>query len=385
MNDFKKKGGADHLKTNSRKTNITNLNYLKMEDLKKSKKTGNAAHLKTKDCTNNKFNNKNMKLEKKSNKRNEPIKSYAAFWNWFQNNEKSFFDVVKNYPNRNIEKDFFIKLSSKLTEFKEGFNFLVGMSNDKTVELNFTADGIIKNIVFMEELVEQAPKITGWKFVAHKPAVNINKIKIHMADYTFNKDNLFFYSNEDANYPDKINISVVHSDLTEKNRDVITYGIYIFLDSYLGELNAVTIIDNIKIIGKHEAKQKLMPIKNLKKVLIEKHKKFIAKYEGIRYHKNNDEHSTLVLESKSKDKLFAIINTQLLNWDNKASHPWVATFVIKYKSTSNEICNNKIYELLQEIEDEMICSLPDKDGYLNIGKQIAYEEKIIYFACKDFS
>ena len=28
-------------------------------------------------------------------KKDEPIKTYNDFWNWFQKNEKAFFDVVK--------------------------------------------------------------------------------------------------------------------------------------------------------------------------------------------------------------------------------------------------------------------------------------------------
>jgi len=38
-------------------------------------------------------------------KKEEPIKSYKDFWFWFQKNEKTFFNAVKN--NNNIEKIFF--------------------------------------------------------------------------------------------------------------------------------------------------------------------------------------------------------------------------------------------------------------------------------------
>jgi hypothetical protein len=50
--------------------------------------------------------------------------------------------------------------------------FLTGMYNDDTVELVLTADGAVKNIVFVEELVNSAPKIEGWKFTALKPALD---------------------------------------------------------------------------------------------------------------------------------------------------------------------------------------------------------------------
>ena len=44
-------------------------------------------------------------LKKLFGKTNEPIKSYEDFWNWFEKNEKIFFNAVKQ--RRNIEKDFF--------------------------------------------------------------------------------------------------------------------------------------------------------------------------------------------------------------------------------------------------------------------------------------
>ena len=94
-------------------------------------------------------------------KKDSPIKSYSDFWNWFHDNEKTFYNVVKS--NKDIEKGFFDKLSPKLAELKDGYFFLTGMYDENTVELVLTADGNTKNIVFIEELVEQAPKIKGWK------------------------------------------------------------------------------------------------------------------------------------------------------------------------------------------------------------------------------
>ena len=316
-------------------------------------------------------------------KKDEPIKSYADFWNWFQNNEKAFFNVVKNQ--KDIEKCFFDKLSPKLSELKEGYFFLAGMLDDNTAELVLTADGNIKNIVFVEELVEQAPEIKGWKFTALKPALDIENVAIHMCGYRFDSEKLFFYSNENADYPDEIDISVIHNNLTEENKNEIATGTYIFLDNYLGELDFINNIDNLNIIDRKEAKKELVPIAKLKEFLAWRQKEFIEKYEGIRCNTENDEHSVLEAELKNGNKLIAVINTQLLNWDSRASHPWIAVFTIKYgRSEINGMPNEKNYESLNEIETDMLQFLMDKDGYLYIGRQTADGEREIYFACKDF-
>ena len=316
-------------------------------------------------------------------KKDIPIKNYSDFWNWFQNNEKTFFNVVKSH--KDIEKGFFDKLSPKLAELKEGYFYLTGMYDDNTVELVLTADGNTKNIVFIEELVEKAPNINGWKFTALKPAMNIENVAIDMAGYKFDSENLFFYSNDHADYPDEIDISVIHNERTEENKQQIGNGTYIFLDNYLGELDFLNNIDNLKIISKHEAEKELVPIAKLKDFLTWRQKEFIEKYEGVRYDTQNDEHSILEAELESGNKLIAVVNTQLLNWDSKASHPWITVITLKYDGRNNNgMPNENDYQSLNEIEESIMQQLSDKDGYLNIGRQTANNERDIYFACKDF-
>ena len=316
-------------------------------------------------------------------KKDEPIKSYDDFWTWFQKNEKDFFNVVKN--RKNIEKEFFDKLSPKLEELKDGYFYLTGMFDDNTVELVLTADGNTKNIVFIEELVASSPNINGWKFTALKPALNIEDVSIEMAGLKFNSENLYFYSNDLANYPDEIDVCIIHTDMNDNNRQQIINGTYIFLDNYLGELDFVNNIDNLQIIAKSEAKKELVPIAKLKDFLTWRQKEFVEKYDGVRYDTENDEYSMMEAELESGNMLLAVINTNLLEWDRKASHPWLAVMTLKYDgSKNNGMPNNADYELLGSIEDEIMLSLKDKDGNLNIGRQTANNERDIYFACKDF-
>lgn len=315
--------------------------------------------------------------------KDEPIKGYADFWRWFQKNERAFFNVVKN--RQDIEKGFFDKLSPKLEELKDGYFYLAGMDDDNTVELVLTADGNTKNIVFVEELVEQSPKIAGWKFTSLKPPLDIKSVSINMSGYDFNGDNLSFYSNEHTKYPDEIDISIVHDDLTEENRKQIGNGTYIFLDNFLGELDFVNNIDNIEVIGRQEAKKELVPIAKLKEYLNWRQKEFIEKYEGVRYDTDEDEYSMLEAELESGNKLFAVVNTQLLEWDSKASYPWIAGITFKYDgSNNNAMPSEEDYDSLNQIEEEILQELSDKDGYLYIGRQTANNEREIYFACKDF-
>ncbi|MDR3693690.1 DUF695 domain-containing protein [Mucilaginibacter sp.] len=312
--------------------------------------------------------------------KNEPIQTYQQFWDWFKKNERNFYIVVK--VKGDIKHMFFDKLAPKLNELKCGIYFLTGMCDRETAELILTPDGVIKNIFFAEELVKAAPKIDGWKFTALKPASDTS---IEMAGFKFNTENISFYSNDHTDAPDQIDLSIVHNDLTENNRAAITNGVFIFLDNYLGELNVVTLIDRINIISKKDAKKELVPIARLEAFLKWREKEFLEKYEDAWNNTDNDNYAVLKAQLENGNVVIATINTALLNWESKASHPWIMNVEIKYDgSNNNGMPDNATSELLIAIEDEMLDYLKCTDGYLNIGHQTAENVREIYFACKDF-
>ncbi len=114
-------------------------------------------------------------------------------------------------------------------------------------------------------------------------------------------------------------------------------------------------------------------------------KEFIEKYEGVRHCIDNDEHLILEAQHESGHALIAAINTNLLEWDSKASHPWILSVEIPYDGSNNKgMPEDDTYKLLDEIEDRILVELKDFEGYLKIGRQTAENVREIYFACKDF-
>lgn len=312
-----------------------------------------------------------------------PIKTYSDFWKWFQETERDFFKAVKSH--KNIEKEFFNKLSPRLNELKDGIYYLTGMLDDNTVELILTPDGNIKNIVFVEELVNAAPNIPGWTFTALKPPLDIRNVRIDMAGYTHDSNTLSFYPNDLKDYPDEVDITIVHKDYNEDDKSSVANGVYIFLDNFVGELNSVTTIDNVRVIGREQAEKELIPIEKIKDFLLWRQKEFVEKYEGTLQNTDTAEFSILEAELQNGNKLIATINTDILNWDKKASHPWIAVLEIQYDGQSNNgMPDDTTYQLLNEIEERALEQLKDFDGYLNIGRQTANNLREVYFACKEF-
>lgn len=316
-------------------------------------------------------------------KKDEPIKTNADFWNWFQKHEKTFYKAVAD--GSNIDQDFFEKLSPKLNELGEGFYLLTGIINNTIAELIITADGQVKNMVFAEELVQAAPTIANWKFTALKPPLDISNVSIEMDRYVYNSNNLFFYHNNFSQFPDEIDVTIVYKNFNEEHKDTITNGTCIFLDNYLGELHFAEDIDNYSVEGPHEDNKELIPIEKLKDYLVWRKTEFIEKYQGVRYNTENDNYVVLEAKLKNDNMLVAVVNQSLLNWEAKASHPWILTIEIKYNGTANNgMPDNETLQSLTKIEEIIIEQLKDFDGYLNIGRQTANNEREIYFACKEF-
>lgn len=322
-------------------------------------------------------------LDKILGKKQASIQSNTDFWNWFLKHEKEFFKTVQS--GENIHKDFFDKLAPKLDEIHGGIYFLTGMFDDQTAELVLTPDGVIRNIYAIEELVNAAPKIEGWRFTALKPASDIKDVSINYEDFKINKDNLKFYPNIHEGYPDEIDLTIVYDDFEEEKRSVVTNAVYIFLDNCLGELHSVTLIDNMKIVGPEGISEELIPIEKLKDYLIWREKEFVEKYEGTRHNTENDGYANFEGKRQDGAVVLALINTTLIQWDKKASHPWVFIVAIPFEDCNNGgLPDEKTYKLLDEIEEEIMQILPDSDGFLNIGRETANNKREIFFACKDF-
>lgn len=316
-------------------------------------------------------------------KKEDPINSYADFWNWFAKYEKGFHKAVKS--GKNITGNFFDRLEPALAQVKSGIFYLTGMYNDDTVDLILGADGAVKNIVFVEELVNAAPPMNGWRFTALKPGWSIENANIEMAGYTFTRENISFYPNINPDLPDEIDITIVHSDYSEENKEAITNGVYIFLDNFLGELHFAETIDNLVVTGKKNTEQELISIEKLKEYLIWRQKEFIEKYEGVRYESENDTYSILEAKLQSGFPLIASVNNGLMDWDAKASHPWIAVVDIEYDGTDyNGLPKKPINDFLYKIEEEISTALKQSEGNLHIGRQSAKNVRKIYYACRDF-
>ncbi|MBS1638350.1 MAG: DUF695 domain-containing protein [Bacteroidetes bacterium] len=313
----------------------------------------------------------------------EPISNYTDFWQWFQLNEKMFRKTIGNA--QRMEQEFFNKLSPKLDQLHKDIYMLAGMSDAGTVELILTPEGRIHNFVFVEDLVAAAPPIDGWKFTALKPALGFQGMAIKMGAYSFNENTLSFYSNDDPNYPDMIDITIVHTDYRENNKQEIMNGVFIYLDNVLGEEKSILVLDNVDFASRPPQGKELIPITKLVDYITWREKEFVEKYEATWFEVGDGNYAIMEGINPAGEKIIASMNTELLDWDAKASHPWILHLEVKYDGRSrNGMPDEETISLTNDIVDEMSDQLKDKEGYLWVGRKTGMNSREIYFACKEF-
>lgn len=306
----------------------------------------------------------------------------ADFWNWFQLQERSFFNTIKN--RKNVDTDFLDKVIPKLHQLNNQFYALVGMDDDHTAELVISAEGDIKTFVFVEDLVAAAPAIKGWKFTALKPAVGLADTNIEMNGYTFSRDTIRFFPNEIPGCPDEIALTLVHADYNEEDENTIVNGTYLFLDNAFGELNAATLLDIITVAGPSTDQAELIGTDKLQDFLAWREKEFVEKYKGVRYDTETDKHAVMEAQDENGLPVIAVVNQELLGWDAKPSHPWMMVIEVKYGTENNGMPDEETYALMTQLEEELFEQLPDAEGYLNLGVETHNGTRSVFYACKEF-
>lgn len=315
-------------------------------------------------------------------KKEVDITTYQEFWTWFQQNEKDFYKIVKEY--KNVNRDCLSPIIEKIQLLNLELVCQVGMENDDTADLVITADGDVKQFIFVDEIIAAAPKLSNWVFTNLKQVTNIDA-RISMYGYDFDAESISFYSNPKKDYPDEIDITLVHKNYNDDNKEKIATGTFLFLDNLLGEFEAATLIDSMDVKGFEKDSPELIPIEKLQGFLRWREKEFVEKYKGLIANDSDD--SYIQFEAQTKDGLpvIALLNKTLLEWDAKSSHPWMMIIEIKYESDNDSgMPNNEIFELMGQFDDELTDFLPNTEGYLNLGRKTGDGERTIYFACKEF-
>ncbi len=311
--------------------------------------------------------------------------TYPDFWIWFDKNKNTFFKIVKRNDIEEIQNEIFGPLETKLNQVKEGIYYSVGMFADDQAELILSAEGDVRNVVFVEELVQKAPSFGNWKITALKPSHELKDANIRMEGIVFSEDTIQFSITEDELYPDEINLTFVHQDYDDDQRELFVNGTYVFLDYYIGELEFITSIDEMEVTQASRVKSPPTSISKLPSYLAYRKKEFVEKYDEVLFKELEKEYISFSGNLKSGSPIIAFFKKGFLSWEPKASYPWMLVFEISYDgSQRNGLPSEEMRNQLNDLEENLIKKLESIESRIYVGRQSLDSVRSIFFVCKEF-
>lgn len=165
------------------------------------------------------------------------------FWDWFEEHNKAYLFI--DDVDEDVKEQLLSDLQDHLHEYCDQLYFQVGGMHGEEQELIITAEGNSDFFEQVEALVNSAPVIDNWKFVAFiQPADDLDTTNFEGVE--LKPREIWFLPLESANMPKSIGIKVCTPNYDRaKESEWFKSAVFKVLDVILGEKSFATDIDHI--------------------------------------------------------------------------------------------------------------------------------------------
>lgn len=172
------------------------------------------------------------------------------FWNWFSANSEqlTMLDDLAQEARGQLLDD----MQRQLEQYCEGLSYEIGEPTPAGRTVTFSAEGDFGLFSHVVNLVESAPDIDWWEFVAFKQPRG-KDLKVRFDKYLFETAKMWFLQLECEEEPDVTGLRIALPGLTADYRpDLDTdedrqVGVYVTIEALLGEFDCTTLIGYIEL------------------------------------------------------------------------------------------------------------------------------------------
>lgn len=160
------------------------------------------------------------------------------FWNWFSDNNERL--TMLGDLDEKEQQSLLEELQEQLDAYCEGLTYEMGEPTPSGRTLTFSAEGDMDLFRYVVELVDNAPDLDWWEFVAFKQPKGTD-LKVTFDKYRFETKQMFFMQLESEEEPDILGIRVALPNPVADDDDQLV-GVYVTLEAMIGEFDCSTLI-----------------------------------------------------------------------------------------------------------------------------------------------
>ncbi|RYG40424.1 MAG: hypothetical protein EOO01_27360 [Chitinophagaceae bacterium] len=186
-----------------------------------------------------------------------PADPIDDFWIWFTKNEKRL---------KNFESDpdkYLTELLEQVKKIQRGLAIEFEPPKNGVINMTVSANGNVDLFNLVREMIERAPAIKGWKFIAFRqrmPIAAVKEMKLKVGELTLDPSLMKFFPVIENK---QLNIIIYTTGVTEENYNQIAYASFVLLDNILGEYDCITKVSSFDFHPLPEKKEELADLKPL--------------------------------------------------------------------------------------------------------------------------
>lgn len=166
------------------------------------------------------------------------------FWAWFIDHNEQLVSLgdLEDKEREQLEN----ALQYQLTKYCDGLSYEIGDATANGRTLTFTAEGDSDLFRYVVELVDAAPDLDWWEFVAFKHPMG-TELKVRFDRYLFDTRKMYFQQLECEEEPEMLGLRIAVEGSKPDDEDFLV-GVYVTLEALMGEFDCATMVGYMETV-----------------------------------------------------------------------------------------------------------------------------------------
>ncbi|MBQ9418713.1 MAG: hypothetical protein IJU19_09065 [Bacteroidales bacterium] len=166
------------------------------------------------------------------------------FWQWFAEHNEQLTAIGDLSDEQ--QAALLQSLSERLHAYCEGIDCELGEATANGRTLTFTAEGDTDWFRQVVELVDAAPDLDWWSFVAFKQPLG-RQLRVHFGKYLFDTSKMWFEQLECEEEPEMLGLRVAVAGNRPEDED-FQVGVYTTVEALIGEFDCATLVGYMETV-----------------------------------------------------------------------------------------------------------------------------------------